>query len=322
MLMLERRSTQNMKVLVDGGNGLYGNGTLRALLARGAEVVSFDLASRPWYMDDLMDKVKFVRGDLLSPTDLLRVCKEEKVDRIVHLAGFMTSACQENPWAGCQLNIIGTVMALDVARILGLDRVVCAGSTAAAGNVSDSFDEEVPRDPISIYGMTKLAVEHLVENYARTHGVDGLVLRPTLGYGPGRWISPPFTLVVPALQGRTLEVKDDGWTMDLLYYKDAGAAFATAVLADTPSHRVFNLGNGTGKRLTMGELASLLQEIIPGSQFEIETVGGMGSTSTSQPATDVTRIGQELGWQPEYPPEKGLPDYVAWMKEHYLPRLG
>jgi UDP-glucose 4-epimerase len=202
-----------------------------------------------------------------------------------------------------------------------LKRVVCAGSTAAAGNVTGSFTEEVPRDPISIYGMTKLAVEHLVDNYARSHGVDGLVLRPTLGYGPGRWISPPFTLVVPAVQGKPLEVKDDGWTMDLLYYKDAGNAFATAALADTPPHRVFNLGNGTGHRLTMPELVALLGEIIPGSQFEIESTGKMGATSTSQPATDVTRIGMELGWQPEYPPERGLADYVAWMREHYLPRL-
>ncbi len=190
-----------MKVLVDGGNGLYGNGTVRALLERGVEVVSFDLAPRPWYMDDLADKVKFIRGDLMNPTDLLRVCRKEKVDRIVHLAGFMTAACQGNPWAGCYLNIMGTVMALDAARILGLERVVCAGSTAAVGNVSGVFTEDVPREPLSIYGLTKLAVEHLVENYARSHGVDGLVLRPTLGYGPGRWISPPFTLVVPALRG-------------------------------------------------------------------------------------------------------------------------
>jgi nucleoside-diphosphate-sugar epimerase len=310
-----------MKALVTGGNGLYGNGTARALLERGVEVVSFDLVARPWYMDDLADKVTFVRGDLMSPTDLVRVCKEEEVDRIVHLAGFMTAACQNNPWAGCNLNIMGTIMALDAARIFGLERVVCAGSTAAAGNVDGAFTEEVPRDPIGIYGLTKLAVEHLVENYARSHGVDGLVLRPTLGYGPGRWISPPFTMVLPALQGKVLEMKDDGWTMDLLYYKDAGAAFATAALADTPPHRVFNLGNGQGKRLKLPELAALLEDIIPGSRFEIEFTGGQSSTSTTQPATDVTRIGEEIGWIPEYPPEKGLPDYVAWMKENYLPRL-
>jgi nucleoside-diphosphate-sugar epimerase len=129
-------------------------------------------------------------------------------------------------------------------------------------------------------------------------------------------------LVVPALQGKALQLKDDGWTMDLLYYKDAGGAFATAALADTPPHRVFNLGNGTGHRLTMPELTSLLEQIIPGSQFEVEFTGKMGGTSTSQPATDVTRIGNELGWHPKYPPEKGLPDYVEWVRENYLPRFG
>jgi UDP-glucose 4-epimerase len=311
-----------MKVLISGGNGLYGNGTARALLEMGAEVISFDLMPRPWYMDDLADKIKFVQGDLLSPTQLLGVCTEEGVDTIVHLAGFMTARCQNDPWGGCNLNIMGTVMALEAARILGMKRVVCAGSTAAAGNVTGSFTETVPRDPISIYGLTKLAVEHLVDNYARSHGVDGLVLRPTLGYGPGRWISPPFTLVVPALQGKALQLKDDGWTMDLLYYKDAGSSFATAALADSPPHRVFNLGNGTGHRLTMPELAAMLEEIIPGSRFEVEFTGRKGGTSTTQPATNVTRIGEELGWYPEYPPEKGLPDYVEWVKTAYLPRLG
>ena len=50
-----------MKVLISGGNGLYGNGTARALLEMGAEVISFDLMPRPWYMDDLVDKIKFVQ---------------------------------------------------------------------------------------------------------------------------------------------------------------------------------------------------------------------------------------------------------------------
>lgn len=309
-----------MKTIVVGGNGMFGNGTIRALLERDVQVVSFDLAPRPWYMDDLADRVKFIRGDLLSPTDLLRVCKSENVDRIIHLAGYMTAACQDNPWAGCNLNIMGTVMVLDVARILGLKRVVCAGSTAAAGNVSGVFTEDLPREPISIYGLTKLAVEHLVENYARSHGVDGLVLRPTLGYGPGRWHWPPFDLVVPALRGEVVKIKDTGWTLDLLYYKDCGRAFATAALAESPPHRVFNLGNGIGRRLPLPEVVELVKAAIPGSRFEVEFTGQMGDTSTSQPATDVTRIGQELGWIPQYPPDKGIPDYVAWMKEHYLPR--
>lgn len=310
-----------MKVLVTGANGMFGNGTVRALLNRDVEVVSFDIAPRPWYMDDLADKVTFVQGDLLSPTDLVRVCKEEKVDRLVHMAGWATAFCQNNPWAGCSLNIMGTIMALDAARILGLERVVCAGSTAAAGNVSGAFTEDVPRDPISIYGMSKLAVEHLVENYARAHDVDGIVLRPVLGYGPGRWRWSPFIMILPALQGEPLKLEDTGWTFDLLYYKDCGDAFATATLADTPEHRIFNLGNGIGRRLKMPELAQLVQDAIPGSNIEIEFTGQQSDISTTQPATDVTRIGKELGWKPQYPPEKGIPDFVAWLKEHYLPRI-
>ncbi len=312
-----------MKVLVTGSNGLYGNGTVRALLEREVEVISLDTAPRPWYMDDLADKVTFIRGDLMNPTNLLRVCKEEKVDRIVHMPALQSAPCEENPWACCYLNIMGTVMALDVARILGLQRVVCAGSVAAAGNVSGVFTEDVPREPTSIYGMTKLAVEHLVENYARSHGVDGLVLRPTWGYGIGPRTAgglPLLNMIVSALQGEVVKVEDTGRKLELMYYKDGGRAFAMATLADTPPHRVFNLGNG-GHQLPLPEVVDIVKEAIPGSQFEIEFTGPVRPPATVQTATDITRIRQELGWTPEYPPQRGIPKHVAWIREHYLPRL-
>jgi UDP-glucose 4-epimerase len=310
-----------MKVLVTGGNGLFGHGVVRSLLDRGVDVVSFDIAPRPWYMDDLAEAMQFVRGDLMHPTDLLRVCKEENVDRIVNMAALQGRPCEENPWACYHLNTMGTVMALEVGRILDLERVVCASSGAAAGHVSGRFDEETEREPISQYGASKLAVEHLVEQYARTHGVNGIALRPARGYGIGPRIGslPILNLAVPALRGETVKVVDTGRKLELLYYRDCGQAFAMAVLADdTPRHRLFNLGNG-GHALSMPEIVEIIKETIPDGEFEF-VAGEMGPTATRQSVRAITRIAEEIGWVPEHTPYTGIPKQIAWLKEHYLPR--
>lgn len=311
-----------MKVLVTGGNGLYGHGTVRALLEQGAEVISFDIAPRPWYMNDLASEVQFIRGDVTQPTDLLRACKTERVERLVHLAALQGLRCEENPWACYHLNTMGTVIVLDTARVLGLERVVCASSGAAVGHVSGRFDEKAEREPISQYGASKLAVEHLVEQYARTHGLDVLALRPARGYGigPRVWSLPVLNLAIPALQGQVVKVTDTGRKLELLYYLDCGRAFALAALADDmPAHQLFNLGNG-GYTLPMPEIVDIVKEAIPGSQFEF-VPGQMWPGATIQTVRDISRIREELGWEPEYSPQTGIPKHVAWLKEHYLPRL-
>jgi nucleoside-diphosphate-sugar epimerase len=309
-----------MVVLVTGGNGLYGHGTIRALLDQGVEVVSFDISPRAWYMDDLEHRVRFVQGDLMAPTELLSVCRQEGVDRIVHFAAFQRAECQENPWVGSYLNIMGTIMVLDVARILGLERVVCASSGSPAGNVSGKFSETVRREPTCVYGMTKLMVEHLVEQYARTHGVDGLTLRPAIGYGigPRLWALPFFEMIVSALRGETVTVTDTGQKIEIMYYRDGGRAFAMAALAETPPHRLFNLG--IGRVLSRPEIADILREAIPGSRLELVT-GSLPPLLDLREPRDITRAREELGWVPEYQPEQGIPEHVAWIREHYLPRF-
>jgi nucleoside-diphosphate-sugar epimerase len=284
------------------------------------EVVSFDVTPRPWYMDDLVEKVQFIQGDLMQPTELLRVCKEEKVDRIVHFAALQRAECQEDPWAGCHLNIMGTVMVLDVARILGLQRVVCASSGSPAGNVSGEFTEEVPREPTCVYGLTKLMVEHLVEQYARTHGVDALTLRPAIGYGigPRQWALPLFNMIVSALRGEPVAVVDTGQKIEIMYYRDGGRAFAMAALAETPPHRLFNLG--IGRVLSRPEIVDILREAIPGSQFEVVS-GPLPPLLDLREPRDITRARKELGWVPEYQPERGIPAHVTWIRERYLPRV-
>lgn len=169
-----------MRTLLIGGSGFLGSATAQELLGRGATVAVFD-PTPPGH------PAAHVHGDVRDPAAVLDVVRATRPDVVVHLAALLGHECEANPAAAYHLNLGGTANMLEACCQLGIARVVFMSSASVYSNVSGALlTEDSSRDPISIYGMTKLAGEFLGRTCRRRWGLEFVALHPAHGYGPGR----------------------------------------------------------------------------------------------------------------------------------------
>lgn len=164
-------------VLVTGGSGFLGKALCRALLDRGETVVVFDLAVPD---DAIIDPaITYRTGDIRDLDTLADVAESRGIRAIVHLAALVIPACRANPVLGAEVDVVGHVNVMEVARSLGIRRLVYTSSIAAK-----------PRgplnSPVNLYGVYKRCCEEISKVYFLDHGVPSVGLRPNVVYGPGR----------------------------------------------------------------------------------------------------------------------------------------
>ena len=137
-----------------------------------------------------LGKMKFIQGDVRNAVDLFRVIKEEGIDRVIHAGAVLTLGAQKDPLLASQVNIGGTLHVLEAARIMKVKRVVFCSSVTAYGTIEQPKQpEEYPKNPVTIYGVTKLTCEHFGLQYAKEFGVDFVALRFPMIYG---WRASPM----------------------------------------------------------------------------------------------------------------------------------
>ncbi|MEK7216658.1 MAG: NAD(P)-dependent oxidoreductase, partial [Chloroflexota bacterium] len=204
------------------GAGLVGSWVARELTDMGHQVTLFDVAppmqALSHWVD--LDRVKLVRGDLQSLPEIINVIQEAKPEAVLHTASFLTAGVRERPYAGVQVNFMGTVNVLEAARIFGVPRVVFCSSgtvyTGMPGGLSMGKDEDfamrvVSQRPRGLYAVCKLACEHVGYTYHDLYGMEFVAVRFGGVYGPwqgamsglpGRFVRKA---VEPLIQGRVGE---------------------------------------------------------------------------------------------------------------------
>jgi nucleoside-diphosphate-sugar epimerase len=164
-------------VLVTGGSGFLGRALCAALLARGESVVVFDLA--PPKAPIRHDAIRYETGDIRDLSALSEVAGRHGIRAIVHLAALVIPACRANPVLGAEVNIIGHINVLELARMTGISRVVYTSSLAAKPRGALA-------SPVNLYGAYKHCCEEISKVYFLDHGIASVGLRPNVVYGPGR----------------------------------------------------------------------------------------------------------------------------------------
>ncbi len=161
------------RVLLTGGSGLVGR-TLTPMLARKGEVRHFDTR-------DPADGHPCVVGDLRDRQAVTQACRDVNV--VVHIAALHGRAWAEaGDDAGFEVNIIGTKNVLEAAREAGVGRVVFTSSIWATGHGPDPpylpIDEDLPRPPAELYGLTKKLGEQMCAYASARYGFSTICLRP------------------------------------------------------------------------------------------------------------------------------------------------
>jgi UDP-glucose 4-epimerase len=196
------------------------------------------------------------------------------VARIVHLAAQVSVVHSvQNPLVDMQINYGGTLHVLEYARAHGVKKVAFASSAAVYGDTAAlPVAETALCQPMSPYGIDKLASELALDYYASVHGVATTALRFFNVYGPRQDPSSPYSGVISifadrARAGKPLTIFGDGsQTRDFVYVGDVVRALAAAV-ADGNSRMVANVG--TGGEISVLELARTIVELC-GNRSQIE----------------------------------------------------
>jgi len=309
-----------MTTLVTGGSGFIGSYVIKTLQERGEGVVCFDILGPPSQMSNVVDlgKMKFIQGDVRNVVDLFRVIKEEGIDRVIHAGAMLTLGAQKDPLLASQVNIGGTLHVLEAARIMKVKRVVFCSSVTAYGTIEQSKQpEEYPKNPVTIYGATKVTCEHFRLQYAKEFGVDFVALRFPMIYGwrasPMKGVAIYQEIIEKSWRGEPATVTtQDGLErkFEPLYVKDAAKALVLAVFQKEFKNRIFNISSG--EMLRLKEMMKIIQEFMP--QSKVAIAKGSDASTKMEGSLDLTKAFEDLGYRPDYSFREGVKDYLSYLK--------
>ncbi|MEO8682025.1 MAG: NAD-dependent epimerase/dehydratase family protein [Vicinamibacterales bacterium] len=309
-----------MRALVTGGAGFIGSTLSERLLEQGAEVVALDcftdfyprsikesnlaaLRARPRYT--------FIEGDIRE------VNLAKLLDGVTHVFHLAAQAGVRRSWGSefqvyTGLNIDSTQQLLEACTKARIERLVYASSSSVYGDDAaiPMLETALPQ-PVSPYGVTKLAAEQLCHLYHTNFGVPAVSLRYFTVYGPRQRPDMGFHRFFSAVQaGRPLIQFGDGLqTRDFTFVADAAKATADAAVRGVPG-RVYNIGGGS--RVSLKDVFDLIARV-SGRQVQIDRQESQKGDMRDTYA-DTSRARADLGFAPSVTLEEGLRAMWRWME--------
>jgi nucleoside-diphosphate-sugar epimerase len=309
-----------MRALVTGAAGFIGSTLSEHLVNTGAEVIGLDCFTdyypRPIKERNLAtvrahERFRFVEG-AIDQVDLATL-----LDGVTHVFHLAAQAGVRKSWGRdfrtyTSLNVDATQILLEHCVGRPIERVVYASSSSVYGDeVPMPMREDAVPGPVSPYGVTKLAAEHLCQLYALNHGVPAVSLRYFTVYGPRQRPDMGFHRFFSALlDGRPVAQYGDGLqTRDFTFVRDAVAATAAAAVRGVPG-RVYNIGGGSN--VSLKDVFAMIERV-SGRQLMIDhqpvQKGDMRDTYA-----DTSRARADLGYAPSVQLEQGLAEMFGWME--------
>ena len=299
-----------MKVLVTGGAGFIGSNLVRALVERGDDVRvldNFSTGNRS-NLAELTAEIEIVEGELRSYE---RVHAATRGVEVVFHQGALPSVPRsvQDPLTTSAVNVEATLNVLLAARDEGIRRVVFASSSSVYGNSGELPRVETQNpDPISPYGVSKLAAERYCVSFARVYPLETVALRYFNVFGPNQDPTSQYSAAVPRFMtaianGRPVSIYGDGeQRRDFTYVANVVDANLLAADAEGVSGHVLNVA--TGRATTVNELAEAIGALLGRSVERDDQPERPGDVRDSW--ADVTRARESLGWTPRVGLDEGL----------------
>lgn len=311
-----------MHVLVTGGAGFIGYNLARKLSEIGAMVVVYDNLSGVESAERAeklkASSIKCVIADILERNELLLAAKG--VDIIFHLAALSSvPESYKNPQKDCQTNVLGTVNVLNTARAVDASVIFTSSSTVYGIPQKKPTSEDHPLNPKSFYGLSKLVAEKYCRAYHETYGLPTVLLRLFNAYGPEAMagVSYDFLKKIRA-NNRRLEVIGSGQqSKDFIYVGDIVDAMIRVAQIDRAIGEEYNLGSG--ETIQVVKLAEKILNLLSLQDVTKIVCDVQEGWPGDVPYThaDITKIKQQVGWEPKTALEKGLVKTIEWFESKY-----
>jgi len=315
---------QHRKVVVTGGEGFIGSTLVELLLDGGAEVTvlaHYKPYAGEGHLAPLLDDVRLVPGDVRDPGQVADVVRG--ADTVFHLAALIgIPYSYAAPHTYLQTNVEGTRNVVDAAHRAGVRRVVHTSTSEVYGTaLTAPIDESHPLQPQSPYSASKIGADAIAMAYHHSFDAPVSICRPFNTYGPRQ----SARAVIPAVLEQLLAGVDElrlgalEPTRDFTYVTDTARGFLAIAESERTVGRVLNLG--TGREISIGDLAGLLQEAA-GTDVPVVTDRERRRPAGSEVMRLVSdnRLARELtGWSPRTSLREGLAETAAWLRSRVDP---
>lgn len=332
------------RILLIGGAGFIGHNLALDLASRGAKVTVADAlivnnyfeyqnrqsdgsdANAGRYLNFIAQRLESlavagVDHAKLDAREYHEVCAlvcQVRPDVVVQLAAVAhANRSNKDPFSTFDHSLRTLENALDASRSSDVDvkRFVFFSSSMVYGNFNgDAAYEDQPCEPMGIYGALKFAGEKMVKAYGEVFDLPYTIIRPSALYGE-RCVSRRVgqALIENAMQGLPLSIHGDGSDqLDFTYIQDLVDGVRLAIEHKAAANEIFNLTYGSAR--SIGQMAEILHDLLPNVEIHHKR---RDSLMPERGTLSIDKARDLIGYNPEWPLERGFPSYVGWYLKHW-----
>jgi threonine 3-dehydrogenase len=307
-----------MRVLITGGTGFIGIPLMKKLLASGHKLLIYDAFPNEKALGSNGERVQVVQGDVTSWTELYDATRNFSPEGIIHLAALISQHAEQHMNQAIDVNVNGTLTVLEIARKLGIKRVLLPSTVATfSSDVPAPIADDEVQKPKTIYGITKVFCELLGTYYSQRYGIDFRSVRLPSIIGPGRTnggasVYASLMIEEPA-KGLPYEAQAaPDSAIPVLYITDAVNAIATLFEARNSPRTLYN---ASGITPTASQIASEVKKHVPDARITFKSNPQVVNMLKQWQQMDSRNFQKDMGWRILFPLEKLIPDFVFQVRK-------
>lgn len=299
------------KILITGGAGFIGSAIIHHFQQSNHEIFVMDNLSfgNRGFID--IPESRFFHMDILDRVKVNDIINRIKPEIILHLAAIhFIPYCNQHPFESSNINIQGTINVLDAAAKAKTSKVLFASTAAVYPIYDGAVSEKHPTDPMDIYGLSKLAGEHLCNEFFMQTGITTILCRFFNAFGPNE--TNPH--LIPEIQKqvndglRKIKLGNLAPKRDFIHTYDMAAAIETLFSRVESGIDVYNLGRGIEYSVT--EIVEAFERQL-GEKIEIEVDSArVRKVERMHLLADVSKL-KSLGWEPKISIDEGIKTLVT-----------
>ena len=315
-----------MKILVTGAAGFIGHNVVRFLEQKNHEVFGIDSRTNYGFIpkDELSylikERIKRIQSlphvmDIRDGARLAQFVGTFNIHTIIHMASFpRQKVVEQNPAVASEVMSTGLINLLEAAVTHRVKKFVYISSSMVYGDFETDVAEDAVCNPVGQYGIMKYMGEKLVEDYARKHGFESVIIRPSAVYGEydveDRVVSK---FILNAMRKKPLRVKGQNEVLDFTYVEDAAMGIVQAALSEAANGKIYNITRSSQKEYTL----------LTAAQLAIDVTGGYGNilgeerdlSFPKRGRLNIDRAVADFDYNPTVDVEEGFRRYYEWFKK-------